>query len=199
MFQAARRYLPAMILFFITACATTAPPEHQRGWSDARRDLEHDFLHFLAFTELPEDTWQTNDAEGFERALATKVVAQSELEASIRAYIALHDADDEALAWALLRTGQSYLNVACEIQRLIPPGELDPQEQTQVKAHLLELTSPIADQGRTWFAKTAQTGQRPWSDSAEDLLIRLDRFAEHPDTTCQTTAPYWHPEQVQSD
>lgn len=194
MTTSARQFLPILTLLFLAACATPAAPAHEQGWSDARRDIEHDFLHFLAFSKLPPDIWQTNGAPGLQRAVATKVVAQSELEASLKELIAFQDGDDETLSWALLRLGQTHLNIACEIQGMEFPELSRPEQELEVRSLLLEITGPIAEKARTHFAQTSHLGYSPWEESARSLLSELAEFNSRPRQVCQATAPFWDPD-----
>lgn len=177
----------------LTACASTPPQPEQTpppSGPEALPELEASYQAYLQKHQLP----LRGESHNLQQLIQEKFSAFEKLRDKYRD--ATRDGRPTVSGYAAYRLGQLYLNLACEVVRIEPNPEIDPEDQQYFRDALrTQATGFVAPAGAA-FDLAFEKNIQPWNTRASEILSIT---ASQPDPNdvllqnCSALGSHWKP------
>ncbi len=167
-------------------------------WSEERRQIDDAAQGFLTDSPTLGEALQ-DGPEQVGVAAERKGKHQRKIEKRLTNY-AGETEDSDGSAWDRFRTGQLYLNFACELLEAPVPDAVSSEAEGEFRSTLENLAMPLVDEAMEMFVDVRQKDVSPWTDSATFIVDEFDGKSDDAsdagDVSCDTTTDYWRTEWI---
>lgn len=168
-------------------------PDLSDGWSDARRELEDQWVSSMEILPMSQ---RSGDMYDFQEDFKEKQIAAVTSAGGMEKYFEESDGDREIFGWFNFRRWQMMLSFSCDMIFAMPPDELPEDQIPQFKEQMIPAAADRLDQGRLGLELVVRESVAPWRGLAQHALEEIEDFRESPEETCEDLAEYWHPDAV---